>query len=67
MPMYDYQCAKCNHQTQRMANVDNRDKELQCAKCGAPMQRVMFPQDSKLRSKDGQNHRPNLPDVFRKI
>src|SRR5258706_16395491 len=43
MPLYEYQCADCNHVDTDIRSPSHRDDKLTCSKCGALSTRNLFP------------------------
>jgi putative FmdB family regulatory protein len=43
MPFYEFDCSKCNVNTELQSSMSDDVKSPQCNKCGAEMLRVYFP------------------------
>lgn len=42
MPLYTYECEKCQKQLEHITSIDNRDKiKLECWSCGGRMYRII--------------------------
>ena len=35
MPIYEYECQKCNHVTDALRKMDDADQQIDCEKCGS--------------------------------
>lgn len=42
MPIYEYQCGKCNHKFDALQKVGEDGAELKCPRCGAGRPRKVF-------------------------
>jgi len=52
MPIYDYQCPKCEIEFEEL--VFNREAEVDCPKCGIPVSRLPSLVSFKSKGSDGQ-------------
>ena len=41
MPYYEYECLKCNHETEVFKSISEFDREELCNDCGQPMHRLI--------------------------
>ncbi len=62
MPIYEYYCAKCDEEFDRMRPVSQMDEPAPCATCGQPGQRLL----SNFSFKSNSFTAPKLKPVKRK-
>ena len=48
MPLYDYQCSKCNNITEGFGKIADKDETIPCSACGKPSKRIISPVRAKL-------------------
>ena len=41
MPLYEYQCEKCEYKFSLFRHIDSRDRESTCPLCGGPGHKVL--------------------------
>jgi putative FmdB family regulatory protein len=42
MPIYEYQCQKCNSKFEVLQSIISNDEGLNCPECGAPEPKKLF-------------------------
>jgi putative FmdB family regulatory protein len=41
MPVYSYECEECDHKSDRLRKMEDRDAPITCGECGSEMIRVI--------------------------
>ncbi len=42
MPVYEYECGSCGERFELRRNMNDKDEEIRCAKCGVDRPRRLF-------------------------
>ena len=58
MPIYEYECEKCDHVTETLRPMDRADESLACEACGSEQTRRQHSEFAAGASKGGQGGIP---------
>ena len=61
MPIYEYECEKCNHITEALRTMAQADESLPCESCGSDKTRRRHSEFAAGASKGKRSNMPPMP------